>query len=101
MQHSNYHAAQHQKKTAMPDNKTIDQMTPAELRNELNEYFQPAQRPLPMPAGAPQGLSEAQKDNLFNNWTNYINSRDPATWTIEEKQVIRIACLRALKEPGQ
>jgi len=72
MQHSDYHAAQHQEKTAMPDNKTIDQMTPAELRTELNEYFQPSPQPLPMPAGAPKGLNEVQKENLFSNWSGYL-----------------------------
>jgi hypothetical protein len=50
------------------------------LRADVSAYFQsqqPGQELLPMPAAAPAGLNEAQKQTLFDAWVEHVYSRSP------------------------
>ncbi|MBZ5621029.1 MAG: hypothetical protein LAQ69_20225 [Acidobacteriia bacterium] len=69
---------------------------------EINAVLNPpkAAEALPLPSTAPAGLTEAQKETLFSNWTSDINSRPASTWTETEKQAIRVASARVLKSLG-
>ena len=75
-----------------------------QLRADVAAYMQstqPAPDPVPLPAAANRAaLKPAQQEALFDNWVTHINSRPAQTWTAEEKNAIRVASARALKELG-
>lgn len=56
-----------------------------------------AEEPLPMPSQAPPNLKPEEREKLFEGWVNWIYSRKSETWTPEEREVIRVACDRALR----
>ncbi len=74
-----------------------------QLKQAMSD-FQQAQRqedPLPLPPAANRAaLSPEQQLELFNEWTSWINSRPQNTWTSEEKNAIRVASVKALKDLG-
>jgi hypothetical protein len=85
--------------------KPIELYTTEELRSALNEYarsLQPAPPALPLPPGTDREKlktpeAEAQ---LSDTYVNSILSRKPETWTPTEREAVRAASNRALKELG-
>ena len=79
-------------------------MTDAEknrLRADVNEYFrqQESAPEVPLPAAANRAaLTPAQQETLFQNWVEYILSTPSNTWGPAEKNAVRVASSRALKE---
>jgi hypothetical protein len=84
----------------MPDDKPYTAMSPDELRAALNEYNARAktEEPLPLPAGAPPGMTDAQKVTLNDNWLTHIWGQPSQTWTPAEAAAIRFAAAHVLRE---
>ncbi len=87
-----------------PTEKPIELLTTPELRDALNEYarsLQPAFPPLPLPLGVDrQTLKPEQEAQLSDLWVNSIMERKPETWTPTEREAVRAATKRVLKELG-
>lgn len=68
---------------------------------EINAFLNPpVDELLPLPPQANRdALNSDQQKVLFSNWCDFIYSRDPQTWTPDEKAAIHVAAMRALKEP--
>jgi hypothetical protein len=75
-----------------------------QLRSDVSAYFQsqqPAPAPVPLPPAANRAaLTPVQQEVLFDDWVSHINSRPTQTWTADEKNAIRVASTRVLKELG-
>jgi hypothetical protein len=84
--------------------KPIELYTTEELRNALNEYarsLQPAPPALPLPLGVDrEKLKPEQEAQMSDAWVKSIMDRAPETWTPTEREAVRAASNRALKELG-
>ena len=84
----------------MPNEKSLNEMTVAELRAGINEYLSGSRTresvPLP-PAANRAALTPEQQETAFENWVQYIYSRPTQTWTPDEVAAIRAAAMRALR----
>jgi hypothetical protein len=69
------------------------------LRQSILDHLTGAQNaePLPLPPGAPPGLTPVQQETLFQNWCDFIYARPAPTWTPLEREAIRVASARALR----
>lgn len=70
------------------------------LRASINEYHASAAQTaesVPLPPGAPAGLTAIQQLTLHQNWVDYIYARPALTWTPVEKAAIRFAANKVLK----
>lgn len=83
----------------MENDKPYTVMSPDELRAALNEYHASAktEEPLPLPAGAPPGMTDSQTVALNDNWLTYIWAKPSQTWTSEESAAVRYAASQVLK----
>jgi hypothetical protein len=79
----------------------FDGMTPHQLRAELAAYaqeqIQPATPP-PLPSGVqPGNRTPEQLQTLSDNWTAWIMERDHHTWSVEEREAVRLKCVQVMK----
>jgi hypothetical protein len=80
----------------------FDGMTRDDLARNIDAYFRSegqtsAAQAVPLPAAANrEALTPEQQVQQFDNWTEYILSKPPGSWTAEEREVIRVAISRAL-----
>jgi hypothetical protein len=90
----------------MPYNLTREDLLAHKLRTESlrqdllayeREQNVKAEAALPLPAATPPGLNDAQKEQLFSSWIEYIDSRDPQSWTPAEKEAYRFNCARIVR----
>lgn len=72
-----------------------------EMRKDAAVYSTAQQRrplpdfPVPRSIANPAALSSQDRERIFDNWCTHIYSRDPMTWSSEEKAVIWHAIGRA------
>ncbi len=74
-----------------------------QLRADVAAFLnpKPADPVVPLPAQANRAaMTPAQQEVAFDNWVTHINSQPTSTWTAEEKNAIRFASARVLKELG-
>ena len=80
---------------------SLEGMSNDELRLGIRKYFteQQSEEEAPLPSNAPVGLSQVQKETLFDNWLEFIMKKNPRDWTAEEKAAISAGIRRSLKTP--
>jgi hypothetical protein len=82
--------------------KTIDQMTPDELRAGIAEFARqqgPAASERPLPPGVDRAkLTPATAHEVAGLWVSSIMERHSSTWTTAEKQAINHDINRVLRE---
>lgn len=55
----------------------------------------------PLPAGLNPGTrTPEQLAQVSDNWVSFIMSKPHHTWTAEEQEAVRVACVRLTKEMG-
>jgi hypothetical protein len=80
-------------------------LTTEQLRSELAAYNRTqdakAEPALPLPPATPPGLNDAQKEQLFQNYIEHIDAKDPQTWTRDERRAYEFNAARILRQMGR
>ncbi len=67
----------------------------------LDQQSQPAGPVFPLPAGVQRtSLNPQQQEALYEAWVSEINSRPSSTYSVEDRQALRFAINRTLRELG-
>lgn len=81
----------------------MDEQQKSQLRNEINAVLNPPKpdEPVPLPAAAPRARMNAEtQEKAFQEWQAFIMAKPANTWSAEERNAIRFASARVLKQLG-